>query len=120
MLLFAVCLRYKLQSNVSTIIWHIIAAPPFWRNKPPEDVNTSDEEDALFNCYANGNPRPDIAWSISGIPVAGEIFKLRFVCVVGCSLIMCVVNFIFDFFFIIWIVCQLYLVTPDFRYNVTW
>lgn len=48
-------------------------APPYWKtDKAPEDVNTSEEEYARFDCQAVGQPKPEIAWFINGIPVLGK------------------------------------------------
>ena len=51
--------------------WFVLrVATPFWRDgKPPEDVNTSEDEDAEFKCNVNGHPRPTITWMINGRPL---------------------------------------------------
>jgi hypothetical protein len=40
---------------------------PFWVEEL-KNVHSSEEEDAEFVCKAGGLPRPDIKWSINGVP----------------------------------------------------
>ena len=43
---------------------------PYWRNnKPPTDKQVDEDEDVEFECHADGNPRPNITWSINGVTV---------------------------------------------------
>ena len=54
-------------------------ARPYWEDgKIPEDVNTSEEESAQFDCEAHGTPLPTISWLINGIPLAGHLNFLMF------------------------------------------
>lgn len=49
-------------------------ALPYWKNnKQPEDVNTSEEESARFDCQALGRPKPNITWYINGVPLKGKL-----------------------------------------------
>jgi receptor-type tyrosine-protein phosphatase zeta len=48
-----------------------VESPPYWnQDKPPEDVNTSEEESAQFDCQAIGTPTPVISWLINGVPLS--------------------------------------------------
>ncbi len=44
---------------------------PFWVEEI-KNVNTAEEEDALFVCRAGGKPKPSISWSINGKAVEGN------------------------------------------------
>jgi len=52
-----------------------VESSPFWRNNPPEDVSTSEEEDAVFECHVNGVPKPETTWFINGLPLQDYIQK---------------------------------------------
>ena len=51
---------------------------PRWKdNKPPEDVNTSDEETAVFKCGVEGIPRPTVEWMLNKRPLEGNERPMR-------------------------------------------
>lgn len=57
-----------------------VVATPFWRDgRPPEDINTSEDEDAVFECNVNGFPRPAITWMINGQPIGACCYFIVFV-----------------------------------------
>lgn len=61
----------KVLENLSIIL---SKALPYWKNnKQPEDVNTSEEESARFDCQALGRPKPNITWYINGVPLKGKL-----------------------------------------------
>jgi hypothetical protein len=46
---------------------------PYWRqNKKPADKEVDEDDNVEFECQADGNPRPDITWSINGEPVESK------------------------------------------------
>ena len=53
------------------ILLLISTAMPFFVTEP-ENVNTSEEEDAEFICEAGGRPKPSVTWSSNGVPFQGE------------------------------------------------
>ena len=44
----------------------ILAVPEF--TEEPDNKVMGVEEDVTFTCKARGRPRPDIEWSINGVP----------------------------------------------------
>jgi len=51
-------------------LFHLYVALPHWRqNKPPGDKLVNEEDNVLFECHADGIPRPQIAWLIDGMQI---------------------------------------------------
>jgi len=53
---------------------HVTIATPYWRDdRRPESINTSEDEDAEFECNVNGFPKPTITWTVNGKSLDGTL-----------------------------------------------
>ena len=49
---------------------YLLATPTFIEE--PENEIKAEEEDVTFVCRAGGKPRPNVEWSINGIPIESK------------------------------------------------
>jgi hypothetical protein len=61
------------RKNRRAHIRNIISAAPFWVEEP-QDVKASINQTATFICKADGDPKPNYAWYINGVPLEDSMF----------------------------------------------
>jgi len=44
----------------------------------PANVDVDEEENARFECHVSGLPKPNVTWSINGVPVDCKNIELLF------------------------------------------
>lgn len=64
---------YKLASICSLFIDLTFSAAPFWVEEPT-DVEASIDKKATFSCKADGDPKPEHTWYISGVALKDSMF----------------------------------------------
>ncbi|CAJ0931542.1 unnamed protein product, partial [Mesorhabditis belari] len=48
-----------------------VHAAPFWDEKPPLDLTSSEDSEAELRCIAGGSPIPVVSWFLNGRPLSG-------------------------------------------------
>jgi len=69
----------KIFRKFCTACTRVCTALPYWRrNNPPEDKLVNEEEDVVFDCQADGIPRPRISWFINGLPIDCKLASIYY------------------------------------------
>ncbi|XP_062338962.1 neuronal cell adhesion molecule a isoform X9 [Osmerus eperlanus] len=70
------CSAQNSLGNAHHIIKVVVKASPFWISTPT-DLILAPKETGILTCRAGGDPKPQLSWSVNGVPIANSPKDLR-------------------------------------------
>ncbi|XP_067110920.1 neuronal cell adhesion molecule a isoform X2 [Osmerus mordax] len=65
------CSAQNSLGNAHHIIKVVVKASPFWISTPT-DLILAPKETGILTCRAGGDPKPQLSWSVNGVPIANS------------------------------------------------